>query len=161
MTSKQRGLQRHSDEQQQYYEREARLQYGRDAVNTSLERWSSYSQAQQNAIIAEGDQIYSELADALEAGARPGEARVVAILERWRKHLAHFYEPSIDYLRGLGQLYNSHPDFIANFRNLHADLPAFLEAVIEDYVDDLETAELKRMLAEDEEMAQRRAKLSR
>ncbi len=161
MPKKKGGFPRHSDEDQRYYEREARLQYGADAVNSSLERWGSYSKAQQDAIIAEGERIYSALAAALQAGARPGDAAVVALLERWRQHLSHFYEPTIDYLRGLGKLYNSHPEFIANFQKLHQELPAFLEAVIEDYVDDLETAELERMLAEDEALARRRDKLSR
>lgn len=161
MSKKKRGLKPHSEEQQKYYEREARLQWGPASVNESIGRWNSYSKAEQDVIIAEGNQIYVELANALEAGARPGDPKVVALLDRWRDHLSHFYEPSIDYLRGLGQLYNAHPDFIANFKNIHADLPDYLEQVIEAYVDDLETAELERMLAEEEEMQQRRDNLSR
>ena len=160
MTKKKRGLKPHSEEEQKQYEREARLQWGPAAVNDSIQRWNSASKERQDAIIAEGNQIYSELAEALEAGARPGDRQVVALLDRWRDHLSHFYEPTVDYLRGLGQLYNSHPDFIANFQNIHRDLPAYLELVIEDYVDDLETAELERMLAEDEAMQQRRGRLS-
>ena len=72
----------------------------------------------------------------------------------------HFYEPSLDRLRGLGQLYNSSPDFIANFQRIHPDLPAYLERVIAEYVDELETAELTRMLAEDEALERRRGRLS-
>ena len=158
--AKQRGLKRHSAEQQKQYEREARLQWGPAGVNESIGAWNSYSKAKQAAIIAEGDQIYIDLAEAMEAGARAGDAKVAAILERWRDHLRHFYEPSIDYLRGLGTLYNTHPDFIANFQNIHQDLPAWLEQVIDAYVDELETAELERMLAEDEDLAQRRSNLS-
>ena len=75
--------------------------------------------------------------------------------------MRYFYEPSLDRLRGLGQMYNSSPDFIANFQNIHQDLPAYLERVIDDYVDELETAELERMLAEDEAMEKRRDNLSR
>ncbi len=160
MAKKKRGLEPHSDEQQKQYEREARLQWGPAAVNDSIQRWNSYNKERQDAIIAEGNQIYTELAEAMAAGATAGDQKVVAILERWRDHLNHFYEPTIDHLRGLGQLYNSHPDFIANFQNIHQDLPVYLEQVIEAYVDDLETAELERMLAEDEEMEQRRNNLS-
>ena len=148
-------LKRHSPEQQAYYEREARLQYGPGPVNESIARWGSYSQARQDEIIAEGETIYSELAEAMQQGRQAGHSEVVALLDRWQAHLRHFYEPSLDMLRGLGQLYNSHSEFIANFQRLHADLPAWLERVIDDYVDDLETAELERMLAEDEERAQR------
>ncbi len=160
MAKKKRGLKVHSPEEQRQYEREARLQYGPASVNETIQRWQGYSKARQDNIIAEGNQIYLELAEALEADKGAGDAAVRALLERWQEHLRHFYEPSLDTLRGLGQLYNSHPDFIANFQNIHADLPAYLERVIEVYVDGLETAELERMLAEDEELERRRSKLS-
>ena len=160
MSEKKRGLQPHSDEEQRDYEREARLQYGPGIVNESIARWQGYSKAEQDAIMAEGDQIYRDLGEALEAGARAGAREVNAILERWREHLRHFYEPSLDMLRGLGQMYNTDPRFMANFQNIHAELPAYLEAVIEHYVDELETAELERMIAEDEELARRRSNLS-
>ena len=160
MAKKKRGLKPHSAEQQKQYEREARLQYGPSEVNATIQRWNDYSEEQQDNIIAEGNQIYGDLADAMEAGKKAGDAAVTAILDRWQAQLRYFYQPSHDRLRGLGQLYNSSPDFIANFQNIHQDLPAYLEHVIEAYVDDLETAELERMLAEDEEMEQRRNNLS-
>ncbi len=160
MTKKKRGLKAHSQEQQKQYEREARLQYGPSEVNDSIQRWNSYSKARQDEIIAEGNRIYVDLAEAMEAGKLAGDSEVGEILDRWQQHLRHFYEPSLDRLRGLGQLYNSSPDFMANFQTIHADLPAFLEQVIEAYVDKLETAELERMLAEDEELQQRRNNLS-
>jgi hypothetical protein len=65
----------------------------------------------------------------------------------------HFYEPTLDVLRGLGEHYNAHPEFNANFSKLHTDLPAYLQEAITQYVDDLEYAEIERMLAEDEEAA--------
>ncbi len=160
MGKKKRGLKRHSAEEQQQYEREARLQYGPERVNETIQRWNSYSQDRQDAIVAEGSQIYAALADAMQDGKRARDREVQGLLERWQNHLRHFYEPTLDTLRGLGQLYNSHPDFIANFQNIHADLPAYLEEVIDDYVDDLETAELERMLAEDDDMENRLNNLS-
>jgi hypothetical protein len=160
MSKKKRGLKRHSDEEQHQYEREARLQYGPAEVNETIGRWNSYSKEKQEAIKAEGSQIYLDLADVMVARLEASDDKVRAILDRWQAHLRHFYEPSLDRLRGLGQLYNSSPEFIANFQRIHADLPAYLERVIEDYVDELETAELERMLAEDEELARRRGRLS-
>jgi hypothetical protein len=47
-------------------------------------------------------------------------------------------------------VYRTNRDFVANFQKLHADLPEYLHAAIEQYVDDLETAEIARRLAEDE-----------
>ena len=160
MGKKKRGLERHSAEQQKQYEREARLQYGPDRVNPTVQRWNSCSKDQQDAIIEEGSQIYAALADAMQAGKRSGDREVQQLLARWQNHLRHFYEPDIDTLRGLGQMYNSHPDFIAAFQNIHADLPAYLERVIDEYVDDLETAEIERMLAEDKDMENRLNNLS-
>ena len=160
MGKKSRGLKRHGEAQQKQYEREARLQYGPAEVNETIGRWNSYSKARQEAVKAEGERIYVELAEALEARLAANDERVREILERWRTHLRHFYEPSLERLRGLGQLYNSHPEFIANFQRIHPELPVFLERVIEDYVDELETAELERMLAEDEALEQRRGRLS-
>ena len=160
MGRKKRGLKRHSAEQQKQYEREVRLQYGPERVNETIERWNSYSQTRQDAIIKEGDQIYAALAESMQAGKRAGDRELRELLDRWQNHLRHFYEPSLDTLRGLGQMYNSHPDFIANFQNIHADLPAYLEQVIDHYVDDLETAEIERMLAEDDEMKNRLDNLS-
>jgi hypothetical protein len=60
MSKKKKGLQEFSDEDQKYYEREARLQYGADSVNQSVQRWNSYSEAEQDAIKLEGDQIYMD-----------------------------------------------------------------------------------------------------
>jgi len=158
--SKKRGLESHSDEQQQDYEREARLMWNPQAVNDSIQRWNSYSEDQQEAIKAEQNQIYVDLAEAMEAGKDANSKEVTLILERWHENMRHFYEPSIDTLRGLGQLYNTDVRFMENFQKIHPDLPAFLEQVIEVYVDELETAEIERMLAEDEEIAKRRDNLS-
>ncbi len=148
--SKKKLFEAFDDETQKQYEREARLQYGPDRVNESIRRWNSYSEAQREAIGDEGNQIYSDLVDALEAGIPPQSPELTAILDRWQQHIRYFYEPTLDILRGLGYGYNSHPDFIANFKKLHPDLPQYLQDAITQYVDDLETAEIERMLAEDE-----------
>ncbi|MCC6617180.1 MAG: MerR family transcriptional regulator [Anaerolineae bacterium] len=138
-----------SSEQQKDYERQARLQYGPDKVNDSIKRWNDYTQTQREIIAGEGNQIYSDIVDAIEAGLAPTSPEVQALFQRWHEHLRYFYEPTLEILRGLGEGYNSHPDFIANFQKLHVDLPAYLQEGISQYVDDLETAEIERMLAED------------
>jgi hypothetical protein len=146
-------------QKQRHYERMARLQYGPEIVNESVRRWNSYPLAEQQAILWEGGQIYTDLAAAVAAGQPAQAAEVQAILERWRAHLRHFYEPTLDILRGLGELYRSDPDFTAFFQQFHADLPEYLHEAITQYVDDLETTELERLLAEDDLNA-RRSRLS-
>ncbi len=148
--SKKRLFESFSEEKQKQYEREARLQWGPDIVNQSIKLWNSYSEAQKQAIGEEGSRIYSDLVDALEAGKSAQSVEVQAIVQRWHHHLRYFYEPTLDILRGLGEAYNSHPDFNATFTKLHPDLPEYLQAAITQYVDDLEYAEIERMLAEDD-----------
>jgi hypothetical protein len=149
--SKKQPLKRHSDEKQKQYEREIRLEYGPSLVNESVARWNSYSKAQQEIIFEEAGEVYTDMVAALEAGVAPQSGEVQAILQRWHENLRNFYEPTLEILRGLGEMYNTHPDFIANFKKIHHGLPEYLQASIAQYVDDLEYAEIERLLAQDEE----------
>lgn len=149
--TKRRLFEAFSDEKQKEYEREARLQWDPKIVNDSVKRWGSYTPAQKQAIGEEGNAVYNDLVDAIEAGKAPTSEEVQAILRRWHNHLRYFYEPNLDILRGLGELYNSHPDFIANFKKIHPNLSEYMREGINQYVDDLEYAEIERMLAEDAE----------
>lgn len=148
--SKRQLFQAFSDEKQKEYEREVRLQYDPAIVNDSVKRWKNYTTAQKEAIGNEGNQVYSDMVDAIEASKEPTSEEVQAILTRWHQHLRYFYEPTLDILRGLGDLYTTHPDFIANFAKIHPDLGEFMKTGINQYVDDLEYAEIERMLAEDQ-----------
>jgi len=125
-------------EKQKQYQQEIREKYGDEKVDESNKRWGSYSEAKKQTIIDEGNTIYADLAANIGKG--PESAEVQKILARWHQHLSNFYEPTPEILRGLGQMYNTHPDFIANFRKLHPDLPAFLEEAIAYYCDNLEAA---------------------
>jgi hypothetical protein len=71
---------------------------------------------------------------------------VQELLVRWHQHLHYFYVPSLDILRGLGNMYNEHPDFKASFTAIDPDLPPFLQKAINHYVDQLEDAWLRREL---------------
>lgn len=146
-------------ETQKDYQREVRLQYDPQLVTESVNRWSSYSDEKKQAIMDEGNAIYRDIAAAMEAGKSPDDATVQTLLERWQEHLNHFYEPTLDILRGLGQTYSLDARFAATFEAIHPQLPAYLTEAIEQYVDDLETAAIEQMLAEDEESAARRLSL--
>ncbi len=148
--SKKRLFEAFSEEQQKDYEREVRLQYDPQFVNDSIKRWNSYSKAQQDAVMAEAGEIYTDLAAAMEAGTAAQSAEVQAIMARWHENLRNFYEPTLEILRGLGETYNTDPRFIANFQQVHPELPGYLYEAVAYYVDELETAEIARMLAEDD-----------
>jgi DNA-binding transcriptional MerR regulator len=140
-----------SDEKQKEHERRARLQYGPDRVNESVKRWNSYTPEQQEAVKQEGGQVYLDLAEAINAGKAPEHEDVQAILARWHQHMHYFYEPTLEIMRGLGEGYHTDPEFRAFFERIHPALPDYLGQGIAKYVDDLEYAEIERMLAEDEQ----------
>ena len=125
-----------SDEEEQQYKQEARERWGDQEVDVSYQRWNNYAPEQQEKIKAEGQIIYQELADLIEHA--PDSPEIQQLVGRWHQHLRYFYEPSIDRLRGLGQLYIDHPDFASNFRELHEDLPEFMRDAINHYCDKLE-----------------------
>ena len=66
---------------------------------------------------------------------------VQAIVARWHQHLRYFYEPSIERLEGLGQLYVESPDFARHIGQVHPDLPAFMREAITLYCARLRASE--------------------
>ena len=126
-----------SEEKQKQYEAEIANdpRYDQNKVKESQRNWKSYSTAQKEQIKAEGGAIYTDLIAVIDKGAASPE--VQAIMARWHQHLRYFYEPTPEILRGLGQMYNQHPDFIANFQQMHPDLPAFLEQAVTHYCETL------------------------
>ncbi len=109
----------HTKSQQKHYERVARLQYGPDIVNESIQLWNSYTKARQEAILEESGQNYAALVNALKAGVSPHSSDVQSIVQRWHENLRYFYEPTLEILRGLGEAYRTEPGFVAFFEKLH------------------------------------------
>lgn len=132
--SKKKIFEGFSEEKQKQYEQEAVERWG-DTARKSINLWYSYSDQKKEQIKQEGGAIYTDLVAAMSKG--PESPEVQAILVRWHQHLRYFYEPSPAVLRGLGNMYNEHPDFNATFTAMHPDLPAFLQKAITYYVDTL------------------------
>ncbi len=117
------------------YEEEAIEKWGEETVAESNRKWKEYSKNKQKQILAEADEIYTELAEHLDES--PSSAAVQALVARWHQNLRYFYEPSHDVLRGLGKLYTEDSRFRAFYEKFHVDLPEFFEKAIEHYVDEL------------------------
>ena len=115
------------EEKQKQYVEEIRQRYGERAFENSID-WNSYTPEQKANIKAEGEAIYRDLAANMNKGYNSPE--VQAIITRWHQHLRYFYEPTIERLLGLAELYTEHPDFIATFQKIHPDLPEFLKQAI-------------------------------
>ena len=144
------NIRRFTEEEEHDNERLARLEYGPELVNESAARWKSYSQAEKDKIMAQGDAIYRDMATAMNDGLAPGSPEVTRILDRWQQHFSHFYEPTLDIMRGLGDVYATNDDFRATFEQFDARLPEFLQQAIAVYVDELETQAIEQMLDDDD-----------
>jgi hypothetical protein len=106
--------------------------------------WNNYSEERKAEIMLEGGNIYQAIAANMDKGAASPE--IQALLARWHEHLRYFYEPAIETLEGLGNMYYDHPDFNATFTRIDPRLPGFLKEAIAHYVDVLETKWLEREL---------------
>jgi DNA-binding transcriptional MerR regulator len=126
-----------SEEKQKQYEAEIANdpRYDQNKVRESQRNWKSYSAEKKDQIKAEGGAIYTDLIAVMDKGADSPE--VEAIMVRWHQHLRYFYEPTPEILRGLGQMYNQHPDFIATFEQMRPGLAAFLEQAVTHYCETL------------------------
>lgn len=144
MSNKKKAFQGFSEEQQKKYEEEARQNWGSERVDQSVKRWNSYSEEEKKRVLEEGGAIYMDIVANMNLG--PEAAEIQAMLARWHQHMHYFYEPSLEVLRGLGNMYNEHPDFNATFTAMHPDLPPFLQKAINVYVDALEMEWLEREL---------------
>lgn len=120
------------DETQARYEQEAAEMYDAETVRETSRRWKSYTAEDKARIIAEGGQIYHDLAVMLDRD--PADAEVQASIGRWHQHIRAFYEPTPDILRGLGHAYEEQPEFAAFYEAIHPDMPGFLRRAIDHYV---------------------------
>ena len=107
-----RGL---TSEEQERYKQEAIERWGEEQVSSSYRLWDSYS----------------ELAGSISL--EPEHPQTQSLIARWHRHLRYFYEPSIERLRGLGEMYVHSPEFADRFRDLHPDLPEFMRTAIQVY----------------------------
>ena len=123
-----RGL---TSEEQERYKQEAIERWGEEQVSSSYRLWDSYSEQEQQQIMEQGNAIYSELAGSINLG--PEHPQTQSLIARWHRHLRYFYEPSIERLRGLGEMYVHSPEFADRFRDLHPDLPEFMRTAIQVY----------------------------
>ncbi|MFO7684227.1 MAG: MerR family transcriptional regulator [Chloroflexota bacterium] len=124
------------EETQKAYEIEAAERWDADEVKATSQRWQNYSAGQKKQIMAEGEAVYLDLLAAMDKGAESPE--VQQIMVRWHQHMRHFYEPSVERLRGLGWGYANDPAFAAFYEKIHPDMPQFISQAIAFYCDHLD-----------------------
>jgi len=122
-----------NEEEQAKMEKEAMQLYDPETVKASYQRWRSYSAAEKQRVMDEGNAIYTEIIAAMPKGA--GSPEVQALIERWRRHMDYFWTPALDQLTGLADHYSQDPRFKANFDKMHPGLAEFMGEAVRIYVE--------------------------
>jgi DNA-binding transcriptional MerR regulator len=122
-----------SEKEQEKLAQEAEQKYDPATVRESNRKWKAYSKEKKDAILAEGNQIYTDMIAAMPKGA--SSAEVQALVERWRSHMDYFWTPNLDQLLGLASMYNDDPKFKANFDDMHPKLVEFMREAVTVYVE--------------------------
>ena len=121
-----------SEEEQEKLAQEAEQMYDPETVRESNRKWKAYSAAKKEAILQEGNAIYTDMIAAMPKGADSKEAQ--AIVERWRKHMDYFWTPKLDQLVPLAEGYVSDSRFKANFDKMNPNLAEFMREAVTVYV---------------------------
>jgi DNA-binding transcriptional MerR regulator len=121
-----------TEEEEKHYEEQAMQMYDPETVKASYRKWRNYSTADKERIGSEGNTIYQDMIAVMEKDAESPE--VQAIVARWHKHIEYFWSPNDEQLLGLGDLYNTSPEFFNNFEATKPGLAAFMKKAIAVYV---------------------------
>ena len=124
----------YDETKQKQYEQEIRERYGEDAFK-GVKDWNCYTPEEKARIKNESETIYKSIVANMDNGFDSPE--VQSQIAAWHNHLRYFYEPSMERLLGLADLYNDHPDFMATFKGFHPELPEFLRKAIQFYCKEL------------------------
>ncbi len=121
-----------SEEEQEKYAEEAAQRWDSETVRASNQRWKSYSAAEKQQILDEGNRVFSDLAAVRAKG--PTSKEVQAVVRRWHEHLQYFWSPNDNQLLGLADLYNEEPRFRANYEKIAPGLADFMREAVKVYV---------------------------
>jgi MerR family transcriptional regulator, thiopeptide resistance regulator len=120
-----------SEEKQKKYEAEIRQRYG-DKAFEGVTDWNSYTPEKKAVIKAESEAIYQDIQTSMSRGSDSPD--VQQAIARWHQHLRYFYEPSVERLSGLADMYVEHPDFQSMFtENYGPGFAEFLRKAIKYY----------------------------
>ena len=124
-----------TEEKQPEFEQEIREKYGEQAMDGVID-WNSYTKEKKSQIMAEGKANMEAMAKLMEKPVTSPD--VQEQVARWHRHLKYFYDPSVERMRGLGQMYVEDPRFTATHDAIKPGLAQFMRKAIEAYCDRLE-----------------------
>ncbi len=121
-----------SEEEQEKHAEEAAQRWDAETVQSSNQRWKSYSASEKRRIIDEGNAVYTDLVDVRAQGA--GSKAVQGVIARWHKHMQYFWSPNDDQLLDLADLYTRDSRFRANYDKFSPGLAEFMREAVKVYV---------------------------
>lgn len=116
-----------TEEKQKIYE-EFLVESGvsREIINQIRWKVNNWSKEQWLANKHENDQVYAELAKAIDANLATDSVEVQALIRQHYELVKVFWTPTRESYKGLGQLYCSHPDFVEFYKTIHPKLLNYL-----------------------------------
>jgi MerR family transcriptional regulator, thiopeptide resistance regulator len=124
-----------TEEKQPEFEKEIRQKYGEHAMDEVID-WNTYTKEKKAAILAEGQANTQAMANLMDNS--PDNPEVKIVIARWHQHMKYFYDPSIERMRGLGQMYVDDLRFAAGYEKVKKGLALFMKQAIDVYCDRLE-----------------------
>jgi MerR family transcriptional regulator, thiopeptide resistance regulator len=124
-----------TEEKQPQFEQEIRQKYGEHAMDEVID-WNSYTKVKKAIIMAEGEANMQSMAFLMYLP--PNSLEVQEAVARWHQHMKYFYDPSIERMRGLGQMYVDDPRFNTMYEKVRKGLALFMKQAINVYCDGLE-----------------------
>lgn len=115
------------EEEAEYSEKAMQL-YDPQIVKESNRKWKTYTSADKDRIMREGNAVYASYLAALPGG--PSSPAAQLAVQQWRTHMSYFWTPNDEQLLGLAEGYVNDPQFRNNFDKIDPALAEFiLEAV--------------------------------
>lgn len=125
-----------NDPTYQKHKDEAKARWGStEAYKQSMERVGKMSKAQLDQVRDEGEAIARKTAELMESGAAFDSPEVQEQVDLFYKHLSHFYDPSYELFRGLGQMYVDDPRFTEVYENRAKGFAVFMRDAMAFYAD--------------------------
>lgn len=132
------------------YETEAIKRWG-ERAESSIELWKSYTSDQRDLVLQAMDENYKIIAKLMREGAPMDSLEVQEHVRIWHEQLYYFYEPSIEIIESLGNMYRSDPEFRNYYEKIDPQLPDFFGDSIAYYADILATKWLESQILQLEE----------
>lgn len=115
---------------------EAEQRWGNtEAYKQSQARVAKMSKADFEAVKAEGGDIWHQIAELMKQDLSADSDEVQAQVDRFWQHLHHFYDPSYEMFKGLGQMYVDDPRFTEFYDKIAPGMAVFARDAMAFYAD--------------------------